>query len=119
MKKEQLDQKKKQELNTENNRFETQSASKDYRDTDKTRDPGIGSSYNSTHVSGQQINGFSSTSKSAITHDPSASGGASQNDQATGGNISEDKCPMCFMIYPPTMEEYDRRRHVQEHFNDN
>ncbi|CAF4098666.1 unnamed protein product [Rotaria sp. Silwood2] len=87
MKKEQLEENKRQESNTTNvgnNRLETPSTSKDHRTDDKTRESHIGSSYEQTYVSGQPTNGSSSTSKSATTYDHSTSGNASQNDQTTG-----------------------------------
>jgi uncharacterized C2H2 Zn-finger protein len=29
-----------------------------------------------------------------------------------------DKCPVCFMIFPKSMEKQDRAQHVNEHYED-
>jgi hypothetical protein len=38
------------------------------------------------------------------------------NNQVTNVDESNNKCPVCFMIFPLSMTSYDRQQHVNEHY---
>ncbi|CAF1555772.1 unnamed protein product [Adineta steineri] len=66
-----------------------------------------------TSANAKQASRRSSTTQTSPKHDTHNS----QPNTATRDDM-EDKCPLCFMIFPQNMSKQDRQLHVNEHYTD-
>jgi hypothetical protein len=55
---------------------------------------------------------------SSNVNDRSASSNNNSETYAANGDDSNNKCPICFMIFPLNMTYHDRQKHVGEHMID-
>ncbi|CAF1334748.1 unnamed protein product [Adineta steineri] len=66
-----------------------------------------------TSANAKQTSRRSSTTQTSPKHEPHNS-----QPNTTIRDDMEDKCPLCFMIFPQNMTKQDRQLHVNEHYTD-
>ncbi|CAF2583846.1 unnamed protein product [Rotaria sp. Silwood2] len=87
--------------------------------TENTSSTSVSSSPNSITSSSKQTNNQqTSDTQSKRKDDQLTDTKNTSKKQGKNDNDSNDKCPICFMIFPSNLTRSDRNRHVNEHIID-